>query len=145
MTLFEDTEFIPITTEVTHNNVCTNEDCRRRIIGDYESGYEWEYYCSGDHDNLSGKIGYSLSKDELTDKIIELTDAEENGIDRDKCEEMFDEYIELICKELDISESDFRHFGSADNETAMEFYEDLIDPTKGEIPNNYWTVETPIT
>ena len=145
MTLFEDTEFIPITTEVTHNNFCTNEDCRRRIIGDYENGFEWEYYCSGDHDELSGEISVSLSEDEMIEKIMEMTDAEENGVDKEKCEEMFDEYIELICKELDISESDFRQFGSADNEAAMGFYEDLIDPTKGEIPNNYWTVETPIT
>ena len=145
MKFFEETGYISITTEVTHNNTCAGQDCRRRIIGDYENGFEWEYYCSGDHDNLSGEIGNSLSKDELTDKIIELTDAEENGIDKNKCKEMFDEYIELICKELDISESDFRQFGSADNEAAMGFYEDLIDPTKGEIPNNYWTVETPIT
>ncbi len=145
MKFFEETGYISITTEVTHNNTCAGQDCRRRIIGDYENGFEWEYYCSGDHDELSGEISVSLSEDEMIEKIMEMTDAEENGIDKNKCEEMFDEYIELICKELDISESDFRQFGSADNEAAMGFYEDLIDPTKGEISNNYWTVETPIT
>ena len=144
MTFTEETEFIPITTEVTHNNFCTNEDCRRRIIGDYENGYEWEYYCNGDHDDLSGEIGNSPAKDDLIDKIMELTEAEENGFDKEQCKKMLDEYIRLICDELDISESNFRHFGAADSERAKEFYETLIDPAKGSIPNNYWDVQTPI-
>ncbi len=144
MTFAEKTKFIPITTEVTHNNACTDMNCKRRLVGDYESGYEWEYYCDSDHDNLNGQIGQSPSKDELIEKIMELTEAEENGFDKAQCEEMVEEYIKLICDDLEISESGFRYFGAADNSRAKEFYETLIDPFRGVISNNYWNVQTPI-
>ncbi len=142
MKFFEDTEYIKITADITHNNSCSG-NCRRRLIGDYDSGFSWEYYCNGDHDNISGRIEPCISKDELLEKIMELTEAEENGFDSEKCEEMIDEYMKSIKKELDIDESDYRQFGANDNERAKEFYEMLIDPEKGEIPNNYWEINTP--
>lgn len=144
MTFFEDTEYIPITAEITHNNACAGQNCRRRLVGDYENGYSWEYYCLADHDNLNGSIDPCISKDELLKKIMELTDAEENGFDSEQCEEMIDEYIKTIKDELDIDESDYRQFGSDDNERAKEFYEILIDPAQGEITNNCWEIPTPV-
>lgn len=50
--------------------------------------------------------------------------------------------MKLIEKELDITESDYRKFGAADNTKAQEYYQKLID--EGAIPNNFWNVETPI-
>lgn len=144
MTLFEDTEYIPITAEITHNNACAGQNCRRRLVGDYENGYSWEYYCLADHDNLNGNIDPCISRDELLEKIMELTEAEENGFDKDQCEEMIDEYIKNINDELDIDEDDYRQFGSADNERAKDFYETLIDPTAEGIPNNIWDVPLPV-
>lgn len=73
---------------------------------------------------------------------MELTDAESNGIDEDSFNKLIDEYIKLIEKELDITESDYRKFGAADNTKAQEFYSILIGDE--EIPNNFWNVETPI-
>lgn len=144
MTLFEDTEYIPITAEITHNNACAGQNCRRRLAGDYENGYSWEYYCLADHDNLNGSIDPCISKDELLEKIMELTEAEENGFDKDQCEEMIDEYIKNINDELDIDESDYRQFGSSDNERAKDFYETLIDPTADGISNNIWEIPLPV-
>lgn len=144
MTFFEDTEYIPITAEITHNNACAGQNCRRRLVGDYENGYSWEYYCLADHDNLNGSIDPCISKDELLEKIMELTEAEENGFDKDQCEEMIDEYIKNINDELDIDESDYRQFGSADNERAKDFYETLIDPTADGISNNIWEIPLPV-
>ncbi len=119
------------------------QNCRRRLVGDYESGYSWEYYCLSDHDNLNGSIDPCISRDELLAKIMELTEAEDNGFDTEQCEEMIDEYLKNINNELDIDESDYRQFGSADNERAKDFYEILIDPTAGGIPNNIWEVPLP--
>lgn len=144
MTLFESTEYIPITAEITHNNACAGQNCRRRLVGDYENGYSWEYYCLADHDNLNGSIDPCISKDELLEKIMELTEAEENGFDKDQCEEMIDEYIKNINDKLDIDESDYRQFGSADNERAKDFYETLIDPTADGISNNIWEIPLPV-
>lgn len=75
---------------------------------------------------------------------MELTEAEENGFDKDQCEKIFDEYVKNIKKELDIDESDFRQFGTADNERAKDFYETLTDPTAREIPNNIWEMPLPV-
>ena len=75
---------------------------------------------------------------------MELTEAEENGFDKDQCEEMIDEYIKNINDELDIDESDYRQFGSADNERAKDFYETLIDPTADGISNNIWEIPLPV-
>ena len=73
---------------------------------------------------------------------MELTDAESNGVDEGSFKKLIDEYMKLIKKELDITEADFRQFGAADNATAQEFYQMLIDD--GEIPNNFWEISTPI-
>lgn len=144
MAMFEDTEYIPITAEITHNNACAGQNCRRRLVGDYENGYSWEYYCLADHDNLNGSIDPCISKDELLEKIMELTGAEENGFDIEQCEDMIDEYIKTIKDELDIDEGDYRQFGANDNERAKGFYEILIDPAQGEIANNCWEISTPV-
>ena len=141
MEFFKETEFISITANVTHNHLCGG-NCKRRLIGDYESGYSWEYYCENGHDNLNGEIGACKTKDELTEKILELTNAEDNGVDAEAAEEIIEAYLDTINEKLSISESDYRQFGAADNERAKAFYEMLIDPEQGEIPNNFWTVET---
>ncbi|MBQ5318248.1 MAG: hypothetical protein J6K17_04080 [Oscillospiraceae bacterium] len=143
MDLINDTEFITISAEITEGNSCSG-NCKRMIMGDIESGYYWVYYCDNDHKNLNGAVEPCKTKEEMIEKILSLTNAEENGFDKDKCTEMYDEYIEVIKKELDVTESDYRKFGADDNERAMKFYEMLIDPNKGEIPNNYWTVNTPL-
>lgn len=143
MDLINDTEFITISAEITEGNSCSG-NCKRMIMGDIESGYYWVYYCDNDHKNLNGAVEPCKTKEEMIEKILSLTNAEENGFDKDKCTEMYDEYIEVIKKELDVTESDYRKFGADDNERAMRFYEMLIDPNKGEIPNNYWTVNTPL-
>ena len=143
MDFIKDTEFIPITSEVTKDNPCGG-NCKRELKGDFKTGYYWEYYCDSDHDNLNGAVNSCKTKDELIETMLDLTDAEDNGIDKEGCEEIYESYIELIQKELDISEADYRKFGAEDNERAKAFYEMLIDPSKGTIPNNYWTVETPI-
>ena len=137
MDFFKETEFITITSEVTHHNFCGGQNCKRRIVDK-----SWEYYCDGDHDNLTGEIGDCLTADELRKKIMEITDSEANGVDEKSCKKLIEEYMKLIKKELDITEADFRKFGAADNAKAWEFYQKLID--SGEIPNNYWSVSTPI-
>lgn len=141
MDFFEKTEYIPITTEVTHDNPCTGMNCKRRLI-QTDSGYFWEYYCDSDHDNLTGEIGACPAADELLEKIIELTGAEENGIDTEQAQGLIDSYIDMFKKELDIDEGDFRKFGAADNSKAQEFYQKLID---GELSGaDIWQIDTPI-
>lgn len=142
MEFFKETEFIPITAEITHDHTCDGR-CKRRMTGDLETGYSWEYYCDSNHDWLNGEIGACKTKDELTEKILELTNAEDNGVDAEAAEEIIEAYLDTINEKLSISESDYRQFGAADNERAKAFYEMLIDPEQGEIPNNFWTVETP--
>ena len=143
MNFFEETEFISITAEVTHDNLCPNQNCKRRLIGDAANGYSWEYYCDGGHDNLTGEIGECLTADELLAKIMELTEAEDIGVDEDACKELIEEYLDMFKEELDIDEGDFRWFGAADNEKAQEFYQLLIS---GELENaDLWEVDTPIT
>ena len=141
MDFFEKTEYIPITTEVTHDNPCTGMNCKRRMI-QTDSGYFWEYYCDSDHDNLTGEIGACPAADELLEKIIDLTGAEENGIDTEQAQEIIDSYIDMFKKELDIDEGDFRKFGAADNSKAQEVYQKLID---GELSGaDIWQIDTPI-
>lgn len=143
MDFFEKTEYINITAEITHNNPCIGQNCKRRLTGDYESGYSWEYYCDSDHDNLTGEIGECLSADELLKKVMELTEAEDIGVDEKNCKKILESYIDMFKKELDIDESGFRQFGAKDNAKAMEFYEKLI---KDELPNSgLWQVNTPFT
>ena len=142
MEFFKETEFIPITAEITHDHTCDGR-CKRRMTGDLETGYSWEYYCDSNHDWLNGEIGACKTKDELTEKILELTNAEDNGVDAEAAEEIIEAYLGTINEKLSISESDYRQFGAADNERAKAFYEMLIDPEQGEIPNNFWTVEAP--
>lgn len=141
MQFFEKTEYISITAEITHDNPCIEQKCKRRLVGDYESGYTWEYYCDGDHDNLTGEIGECLSADELLKKIMELTRSENIGVDEKNCKKILESYIDMFKKELDIDESGFRQFGAKDNAKAMEFYEKLI---KDELENaGLWQVNTP--
>lgn len=141
MDFFEKTEYIPITTEVTHDNPCTGMNCKRRMI-QTDSGYFWEYYCDSDHDNLTGEIGACPAADELLEKVIDLTGAEENGIDTEQAQKLIDSYIDMFKKELDIDEGDFRKFGTADNSKAQEFYQKLID---GELSGaDIWQIDTPI-
>ena len=143
MDFFEKTEYISITAEITHNNPCIGQNCKRRLTGDYESGYSWEYYCDSDHDNLTGEIGECLSADELLKKVMELTEAEDIGVDEKNCKKILEAYIDMFKKELDIDESGFRQFGAKDNAKAMEFYEKLI---KDELENaGLWQVNTPFT
>ena len=143
MNFFEKTEYISITAEITHNNPCIGQNCKRRLTGDYESGYSWEYYCDSDHDNLTGEIGECLSADELLKKVMELTEAEDIGVDEKSRKKILESYIDMFKKELDIDESGFRQFGAKDNAKAMEFYEKLI---KDELPNSgLWQVNTPFT
>ena len=143
MDFFEKTEYISITAEITHNNPCIGQNCKRRLTGDYESGYSLEYYCDSDHDNLTGEIGECLSGDELLKKVMELTEAEDIGVDEKNCKNILESYIDMFKKELDIDESGFRQFGAKDNAKAMEFYEKLI---KDELPNSgIWQVNTPFT
>ena len=143
MDFFEKTEYISIAAEITHNNPCIGQNCKRRLTGDYESGYSWEYYCDSDHDNLTGEIGECLSADELLKKVMELTEAEDIGVDEKNCKKILESYIDMFKKELDIDESGFRQFGAKDNAKAMEFYEKLI---KDELPNSgLWQVNTPFT
>lgn len=143
MDFFEKTEYISITAEITHNNPCIGQNCKRRLTGDCESGYSWEYYCDSDHDNLTGEIGECLSADELLKKVMELTEAEDIGVDEKNCKKILEAYIDMFKKELDIDESGFRQFGAKDNAKALEFYEKLI---KDELPNSgLWQVNTPFT
>ena len=143
MDFFEKTEYISIAAEITHNNPCIGQNCKRRLTGDYESGYSWEYYCDSDHDNLTGEIGECLSADELLKKVMELTEAEDIGVDEKNCKKILEAYIDMFKKKLDIDESGFRQFGAKDNAKALEFYEKLI---KEELPNSgLWQVNTPFT
>lgn len=143
MDFFEEKEFFSITTNITHDNPCINQNCKRRLIGDAENGYSWEYYCDSDHDNLTGEIGACLTADELLAKVMELTGAEDLGVDEDACNELIESYLDMFKKELNIDEDDFRKFGAADNEKAQEFYQLLIT---GELPNaDLWEVDTPFS
>ena len=144
MDFFEKTEYITVTTDISENNACSG-NCKRILEGDLKSGYYWTYYCDSDHLNLTGVVNPCKTKDELIDKIMELTNVEENGIDKDDCKGMVEAYIDVIKKELDISEADYRWSGKDDNERAKKFYEMLIDESKGAIPNNYWTVHTELS
>lgn len=143
MDFFEETEFFSITTNITYDNPCINQNCKRRLIGDAENGYSWEYYCDSDHDNLTGEIGACLTADELLAKVMELTGAEDLGVDEDACNELIESYLDMFKKELNIDEYDFRKFGAADNEKAQEFYQLLITD---ELPNaDLWEVDTPFS
>lgn len=144
MDFFKKTEYISVTTQITHGHPCGGRNCKRRLKGDYESGYSWEYFCDNDHDWLSGVITCK-TKEELIQKILELTKAKENDIDEKSAKEIIDEYIKTINDELGITKNEYRKFGAADNVMAKKFYEMLIDPEQGVIPNNYWTVDTPWT
>ena len=137
MDFFKETEFFSITANVTHGNTCSGQNCRRTLIDK-----SWEYYCDGSHDNLSGEIGPCKNADELREKIMEITDSEANGVDEKSFKKLIEEYMKLINKELDINEADYRRFGAADSAKAEEFYQKLIED--GEIPNNYWSVDTPM-
>ena len=137
MDFFKETEFFSITANVTHGNTCGGQNCRRTIVDK-----SWEYYCDGSHDNLSGEIGPCKTADELREKIMEITDSEANGVDEKSFKKLIEEYMKLINKELDITEADYRRFGAADSAKAEEFYQKLIED--GEIPNNYWSVDTPM-
>lgn len=137
MDFFKETEFFSITANVTHGNTCGGQNCRRTLVDK-----SWEYYCDGSHDNLSGEIGPCKTADELREKIMEITDSEANGVDEKSFKKLIEEYMKLINKELDITEVDYRRFGAADNAKAEEFYQKLIED--GEIPNNYWSVDTPM-
>ena len=143
MDFFEETEFFSITTNITHNNPCINQNCKRRLIGDAENGYSWEYYCDSDHDNLTGEIGACLTADELLAKVMELTGSEDLGVDEDACKELIESYLDMFKEELNIDEDDFRKFGAADNEKAQEFYQLLIID---ELHNaDLWEVDTPFS
>lgn len=137
MDFFKETEFFSITVNVTHGNTCSGQNCRRTLVDK-----SWEYYCDGSHDNLSGEIGPCKTADELREKIMEITDSEANGVDEKSFEKLIEEYMKLINKELDINEADYRRFGATDSAKAEEFYQKLIED--GEIPNNYWSVDTPM-
>lgn len=137
MDFFKETEFFSITANVTHGNTCSGQNCRRTLIDK-----SWEYYCDGSHDNLSGEIGPCKNADELREKIMEITDSEANGVDEKSFKKLIEEYMKLINKELDINEADYRRFGATDSAKAEEFYQKLIED--GEIPNNYWSVDTPM-
>lgn len=137
MDFFKETEFFSITVNVTHGNTCSGQNCRRTLVDK-----SWEYYCDGSHDNLSGEVGSCKTADELREKIMEITDSEANGIDEKSFKKLIEEYMKLINKELDITEADYRRFGAADSAKAEEFYQKLIED--GEIPNNYWSVDTPM-
>lgn len=137
MDFFKETEFFSITANVTHENTCSGQNCRRTLVDK-----SWEYYCDGSHDNLSGEIGPCKTADELREKIMEITDSEANGVDEKSFKKLIEEYMKLINKELHITEADYRRFGAADNSKAEEFYQKLIED--GEIPNNYWSVDTPM-
>lgn len=137
MDFFKETEFFSITVNVTHGNTCSGQNCRRTLVDK-----SWEYYCDGSHDNLSGEIGPCKTADELREKIMEITDSEANGVDEKSFKKLIEEYMKLINKELDITEADYRRFGAADSAKAEEFYQKLIED--GEIPNNYWSVDTPM-
>lgn len=137
MDFFNETEFFSITVNVTHGNTCSGQNCRRTLVDK-----SWEYYCDGSHDNLSGEIGPCKTADELREKIMEITDSEANGVDEKSFKKLIEEYMKLINKELDITEADYRRFGAADSAKAEEFYQKLIED--GEIPNNYWSVDTPM-
>ena len=137
MDFFKETEFFSITANVTHGNTCGGQNCRRTLVDK-----SWEYYCDGSHDNLSGEIDPCKTADELREKIMEITDSEANGVDEKSFKKLIEEYMKLINKELDITEADYRRFGAADSAKAEEFYQKLIED--GEIPNNYWSVDTPM-
>lgn len=137
MDFFKETEFFSITVNVTHGNTCSGQNCRRTLVDK-----SWEYYCDGSHDNLSGEVGSCKTADELREKIMEITDSEANGVDEKSFKKLIEEYMKLINKELDITEVDYRRFGAADTSKAEEFYQKLIED--GEIPNNYWSVDTPM-
>lgn len=137
MDFFKETEFFSITVNVTHGNTCSGQNCRRTLVDK-----SWEYYCDESHDNLSGEIGPCKTADELREKIMEITDSEANGVDEKSFKKLIEEYMKLINKELDITEADYRRFGAADSAKAEEFYQKLIE--NGEIPNNYWSVDTPM-
>lgn len=135
MEFFKETEYIKVEQEFTHDNLCEGQNCIRQLVGDIKSGYYWEYYCSGDHDNMTGEMTVK-TKDELIEKMVELL----NGIDgisttEEECIKIFDAYIDMIDKELG---DERRYFGAADNTGALALYNTLICSEDGEIPNNFW-------
>lgn len=74
---------------------------------------------------------------------MELTEAENIGVDEKNCKKILEAYIDMFKKEPDIDESGFRQFGAKDNAKAVEFYEKLIT---GELPNaDLWKVDTPFS
>lgn len=50
-------------------------NCKRRLVNE-----TWEYYCDGDHDNLTGEIEACKTADELRKNVMEITESEANGV-----------------------------------------------------------------
>lgn len=135
MTFFDKTEYIKIEQTFTGDHQCEEGNCTRRLVGNFKSGYSWEYSCPGNHIHMSGKMTVK-TKDELIEKLVEILNDQNNTTTTvEECNEIFDAYMDMFNKELGDNK---RYFGAADNSVALTFYNMLINPEMGEIPNNFW-------
>lgn len=142
---FEKTEFVTIEA-VTHKGTCDG-NCRRKLIGDWDSGFSWKYYCLDEddpedeprHNVLTGKITLK-TKDEMIDTIMEVYNAKDAKLTKKDCEKLCKEYMKEIEKKLG---NEKHYFGGNNSPLAVSIY-NLHLQGKGVENEGMWNVPTPI-
>lgn len=117
---FQKTEFICIDAHLTGYD-CGK--CRRKLVGDWETGWEWQYYCrettdTYHHQILSGSISVKNEK-ELLDAVMIAYGAKEAGLSEDDCLSLVNTYREYVKDTLGNTE---HLIGKNDYALAEYFY-----------------------
>lgn len=141
---FERTKFIQLT--VKFEKGCCN-GCTRRLLGDWESGWHWEYYCKGDetkggvdamkHEILTGGIRF-LSEDELLEAVMTEYGAEDVGLSEKECKNLIKEYQKYMEEKIGESSRDL-----SDKERAVAYYNNAV--YLGSAQSSPWSPTTPLT
>lgn len=143
---FEKTGFIQIEAH-TEKGTC-NGMCRRKLTGDWDSGWNVVYYCSDPdkpyeeprHNVLTGSITIK-SKEEMIETVMEKYNAEGAGVTRKDCDDIMKSYQKYIDDTL--GEGSSRLFGKNDTSRAESFYYSEIGGNV--VPNmGIWKIDTPL-
>lgn len=143
---FVDTEFFNIDAYVVQNSftLCSS-GCKRRLVGSWEDGWEWEFYCDSPHRILYGEIKPCKNLDEMLETIVDVYDGESVGIDLNSCKELYNEYSDYIYEKIKKLEDTPHLFGAADSSRSDIFYEDnyKANPTEPS-PASPWITVYPL-
>lgn len=135
---FQKTEFVEITSKREQGECCGL--CSRKLVGSWDEGWHWEYFCGQEHQILTGEIKVK-SKEEMFEAVLEKYNADESGMTKEDCESAIEDYMNLF--EETFGENYDKHlFGANDNSRAVEMYNALGEQKT--ITNNVWLVDTPL-